>query len=143
MSESKVNATQVGGDHYRKMKIQPWDFIIGNGIPWAEGTVIQYVSRWRSKGGVDDLRKARHVLDKLIEQAASEHKAEPQSTILMTGQQWVTGTGKVHTIKDITGDRVFWSTHGTEGICDRDESCEEVLSWIQNGWWTRKKGVSA
>ena len=59
--------TQVGGDHYRTMKVQPAEFIMGNGIPWAEGSVVQYVARWRDKGGVQDLRKARHLLDMLIE----------------------------------------------------------------------------
>lgn len=61
-----ANARQVGGDHYRK-PIQPWDFIALNGIGYLEGNVIKYVSRWKDKNGVEDLRKARHYLDKLIE----------------------------------------------------------------------------
>ncbi len=59
--------TQVAGDHYRNMAIQPFQYIHANGIPFAEGCVIKYVSRWRAKGGVDDLRKAKHFLDLLIE----------------------------------------------------------------------------
>ena len=58
--------TQVGGDHYTSMKIQPAEYILANGIGFSEGSVIKYVSRWRSKGGVDDLKKARHHLDLLI-----------------------------------------------------------------------------
>ncbi len=58
---------QVGGDHYRSMKIQPIEYIHANNIPFAEGTVIKYVSRHRAKGGIADLEKARHVLDLLIE----------------------------------------------------------------------------
>lgn len=58
---------QVGGDHYTKMAIQPVEFIHQNGIPFIEGCVIKYVSRWRNKNGVEDLRKARHFLDLLIE----------------------------------------------------------------------------
>ena len=58
---------QVGGDHYKKLKIQPIEFIHANGIPFAEGSVIKYVTRWRDKGGVQDLEKARHFLDLLIE----------------------------------------------------------------------------
>lgn len=57
---------QVGGSHYKSMKIQPFEYIHANGIAFAEGCVIKYVSRWRDKGGVDDLRKARHFLDLLI-----------------------------------------------------------------------------
>lgn len=58
--------TQIGGDHYTRMKIQPVQFIYENEIPFIEGSVIKYVSRWRNKGGVEDLRKARHFLDILI-----------------------------------------------------------------------------
>ena len=58
---------QEGGDHYKAMRIQPFEYIHANGIPFAEGCVIKYVSRWRAKGGVEDLKKARHFLDLLIE----------------------------------------------------------------------------
>lgn len=59
--------TQVAGDHYKSLKIQPIEYIHANGIPFAEGCVIKYVSRWRDKGGIKDLEKARHFLDLLIE----------------------------------------------------------------------------
>jgi len=58
---------QEGGDHYKNMAIQPIEFIFKNGIGYAEGNVIKYVTRWRSKNGVEDLKKARHYLDLLIE----------------------------------------------------------------------------
>ena len=59
--------TQVAGDHYKKLKIQPVEFIHANRIPFIEGNVIKYVTRWRDKGGVKDLEKARHFIDLLIE----------------------------------------------------------------------------
>ncbi len=58
---------QVGGSHYREVVIQPVEYIMANSIPYCEGNVIKYVTRWRRKGGLDDLRKARHYLDLLIE----------------------------------------------------------------------------
>lgn len=58
---------QVGGDHYRKLAIQPAEYAIRNDLGWAEGTAIAYLSRWRDKGGLEDLHKARHVIDMLIE----------------------------------------------------------------------------
>lgn len=58
--------TQVGGTHYKNMTIQPVDFIVGNNIPFIEGNIIKYVCRWKNKGGVDDLEKARHYLEILI-----------------------------------------------------------------------------
>lgn len=60
-------ATQVAGDHYKGMAIQPVEFIHANGIGYFEGNVIKYVSRWRAKGGVKDLEKAKHYIDLLIE----------------------------------------------------------------------------
>jgi len=62
-----ANATQIGGTHYKAKPMQPWDYIAANGLGYFEGNIVKYVSRWRDKGGVDDLRKARHYLDKLIE----------------------------------------------------------------------------
>lgn len=61
-----ANEKQIAGSHYQKL-IQPWDYIAANGLDFFEGNVVKYVTRWRQKGGVEDLRKARHYLDKLIE----------------------------------------------------------------------------
>ena len=58
--------TQVSGNHY-KMPIQPVEFIHKNNIPYIEGNVIKYLCRWRNKNGLDDLKKARHYIDLLIE----------------------------------------------------------------------------
>ena len=54
---------QVGGKHYQEMAIQPIEFILANNMGFAEGSVIKYVSRWRQKGGVEDLKKALHFLE--------------------------------------------------------------------------------
>ena len=58
---------QEGGDHYKGRAIQPVEYIHANGIGFFEGNVIKYCTRWRDKGGLSDLRKARHYLDMLIE----------------------------------------------------------------------------
>ncbi len=62
-----ANEQQIGGNHYRKMAIQPWDYIAANNLGFFEGNIVRYVSRWRAKNGVEDLRKAKHMIDKLIE----------------------------------------------------------------------------
>jgi len=67
MNQLNPLEVQVAGDHYKKLPIQPIHYIHANGLQWAEGEVIKYVTRWRLKGGIDDLRKARHILDMLIE----------------------------------------------------------------------------
>jgi hypothetical protein len=62
----RANDEQVGGSHYRS-PIQHWDYVLANNIPYMEAQVIRYVTRWRRKGGLEDLRKAQHFLRKLIE----------------------------------------------------------------------------
>ncbi len=59
--------TQVGGDHYARLRVQPVDYMLANGLGYCEGNVVKYVSRWKSKGGVEDLKKARQYLDFLID----------------------------------------------------------------------------
>lgn len=64
-----ANEVQVGGEHYKKNAIQPWDYIVSNQLGYLEGNVVKYVSRWKDKGGRQDLEKAKHYLDKLLEVA--------------------------------------------------------------------------
>lgn len=64
-----ANAVQVGGGHYKGKAIQPWDYIVANELGYLEGNVVKYVSRWKDKNGVEDLKKAMHYLQKLIEVA--------------------------------------------------------------------------
>ena len=63
----RANGQQVGGSHYAVKTIQPWDYIIANNLGYLEGNVVKYVSRWKDKGGIEDLKKAQHYLQKLIE----------------------------------------------------------------------------
>jgi hypothetical protein len=58
---------QVGGRHYKKNAIQPVEYIHANSIGYFEGNVIKYVTRWRDKGGIEDLNKALHYLELLID----------------------------------------------------------------------------
>jgi len=64
---SQANDIQHGGEHYKMKTIQPWDFIVANSIGFLEGNAIKYLTRWREKGGIEDLKKAQHYIDKLIE----------------------------------------------------------------------------
>lgn len=62
-----MSANNVGPDHYKDKPMQPWDYITSNNLGYLEGNVIKYISRWRQKNGVEDLRKAKHYIEKLIE----------------------------------------------------------------------------
>jgi len=66
-----ANDVQVGGNHYTSKSVQPWEAMESwmseeafKGYIW--GNVIKYMARWEDKGGVEDLKKAHHYLDKLI-----------------------------------------------------------------------------
>jgi hypothetical protein len=58
---------QIGGQHYKIYKIQPTEFIHTNSIPFIEGNIIKYVVRHRNKNGLEDLKKAKHYLELLIQ----------------------------------------------------------------------------
>ena len=63
---------QIGGTHYKKMKIQPSKFVIENKLLFPEGSVIKYICRHPYKGGKEDLEKAKHFIDMIIERDYSK-----------------------------------------------------------------------
>ena len=69
---SEALTTQVGGGHYKDLVIQPVEYIHKNRIGFCEGSVIKYITRWRDKGGIQDLKKAKHFIDLLIELEGGE-----------------------------------------------------------------------
>lgn len=64
---ASANERQVGGNHYAG-KMQHWDYVVSNSLGYFEGQITKYVTRWRKKNGLEDLHKAKHFLDKLIEE---------------------------------------------------------------------------
>lgn len=62
----EANSKQIGGDHYKAV-IEPWDAIEAWGLGYFDGNAVKYLSRWRKKGGIQDLEKAIHYIQKLIE----------------------------------------------------------------------------
>ena len=63
---------QIGGSHYLKFKIQPSEFANKNNLPFAEGNAIKYICRHKDKGGKEDLKKAKHYIDMVIERDYSD-----------------------------------------------------------------------
>ena len=85
-----ANEEQVGGRHYIEKAIQPWDYIIANKMGYLEGNIIKYVSRYKDKNGLEDLIKAAHYLDKLIEVTRRENERVSKaanSTVTVTGKE--------------------------------------------------------
>ena len=66
-SEKSALNTEVGGNHYKEFRIQPIEFIEGNDLGFAVGNVIKYVCRYKYKNGKEDLLKAKHYIELLIE----------------------------------------------------------------------------
>lgn len=64
---SNALARQEGGDHYTKLKIQPMEYSMANGLDACQHTAIKYLTRFREKGGRQDLEKAIHTIQMLIE----------------------------------------------------------------------------
>lgn len=75
--EHEVNPMeiQVGGDHYKKCKIQPVEYIHANGLDFFQGNIVKYITRFRDKGGKADLEKIKHYCDMLIELEYPEKEA--------------------------------------------------------------------
>lgn len=74
---TSASQTQIGGTHYRALPIQPWEAMEAwmpreAFVGFLEGNALKYLARWRSKGGVEDIRKAQHYLAKLVEVLGDE-----------------------------------------------------------------------
>ena len=68
-----ANETQVGGTHY-KTGFQHWDLVLMLGLPYLPAQVTRYLSRWKKKNGLQDLEKAYHYINKMVEQELERHE---------------------------------------------------------------------
>jgi len=83
-----ANTKQVDGTHYKKYgDIQPWDVVLAWDLGYLEGTALKYIARWQDKGGINDIKKAIHFLEKLVE--TEEAKNEPVVDLLGVHLKWV------------------------------------------------------
>jgi hypothetical protein len=73
---------QIGGYHYLRFKIQPSEFANKNNLPFAEGNAIKYICRHKYKGKKEDLRKAKHYIDMIIER---DYPDTPETKALPKG----------------------------------------------------------
>ena len=72
MKKNKALENQIGGTHYKDMKIQPVEYILANNLGYCEGNIVKYISRWKNKNGLEDLEKVRQYIDILIEDVKKE-----------------------------------------------------------------------
>jgi hypothetical protein len=120
---------QVGGDHYKKYKIQPMEYSMANGLDACQHTAIKYITRFRDKGGIADLEKAKHCIDLLIE---FERKATAAETGELRERPWEVGT-----LLRRTEASSKWFTQGKE--YEIVKSCGDSINLIDDdgrlhGW---------
>ena len=70
--EATALQKQVGGAHYAEMEIQPIEFITANDLSFLEGNIIKYVCRHKKKNGADDIKKAMHYCELLLQMEYGE-----------------------------------------------------------------------
>jgi len=94
----KVYGKQIGGSHYMDMVMQPSEFINKNKLKFAEGNAIKYICRHASKGEVQDLEKAKHYIDMIIDRDyGTQHKPLPYGYTFKEKEEkesWVEGYNK-------------------------------------------------
>ena len=117
---------QVGGDHYQTMKIQPAEFVNKNKMLFAEGNAIKYICRHINKGGKQDLEKAKHYIDMIIERDYRDetYKSQTFASSIMEGNDTPTGHSTLSDDIQITyGDL---SISDEEGL-PQDKTEEEII----------------
>lgn len=135
---------QEGGSHYKDCAIQPVEYIYANSIGYMEGNVIKYVTRWKNKNGIADLRKARHYIDLLIEleerwqpgEVIQQHDAAAPELDMSDWRNWKAGDLVV-----VSGEndenlqvgavaRVISVEDGDyEGVCAVQVECNGISCW--------------
>ena len=95
---------QVGGDHYKEMSMQPFEFIERNGLGYGVGNIIKYLCRFNKKGGLDDLKKAKHYLELMIELENKYKKSKMKKIRNMEGKKYDTKTF-IEKAKAMHGDK--------------------------------------
>ena len=75
----KATDKQVGGRHYKDMKIQPVDYIVGNGLSFLEGNVVKYITRHKAKHGAEDIKKVIHYCEMILETEYKENNYDRPS----------------------------------------------------------------
>ncbi len=101
--QNKANEKQVGGKHYSKYgDLQPWDVVLAWNLGYLEGTALKYIARWKDKNGVEDILKAIHFLEKLVEvEKAKQEQVDLGSVV----KKWGTMQGHATWETDVMDNR--------------------------------------
>jgi len=122
---------QVAGSHYKELPIQPVEYIHANGLGYFEGNVVKYVTRWKSKGGIADLEKAKHYIELLIELENQRNSVDAEKPAEL-GDGWFQWNGGDCPVPAGTMVQVRFRRGGNES-----SRIAEALEWEHGklGWW--------
>lgn len=125
---SSANEMQVGGDHY-KAGYQHWDMITDFHIGYLEGCATKYLTRWRKKNGLEDLKKALHFTQKLIEKADAGHRP-----LHVVDSSAIARFFRANPVDETTQGAIYglltWTTHGP-GRARLDRSAALIADLIR------------
>jgi hypothetical protein len=111
-----ANNMQIGGNHYRS-GIQHWDLIDAYNVGYLEGCATKYITRWRNKNGVEDLRKALHFVKKLAERRQDAPQVEISERIPQVPRQVINEYLAANQLTgddaDIISHLLTWQSTGT------------------------------
>jgi len=123
-----ANDRQVGGQHYRDSspEFQHWDLMGLNNVGYFPGQITKYVTRWRKKGRLQDLEKAEHYLEKLIELTVNRVMSLPQPREIVLLDKFATSQ-KLHNIEL----RIFKKVLGYTNLGELNEALDLIqeLRW--------------
>ena len=109
---------QVGGDHYKKLGIQPVELIKVINANYFQGNVIKYITRYKDKNGIKDLEKARHYLELMRELKPQTDTKLSQEYLLEAVANYSTGNNLGDFERDIILSIIY--KDGEEGIDDEN-----------------------
>jgi hypothetical protein len=118
-----ANDKQVGGEHY-KSRIEPWDAINEWGLSYLDGSAVKYLARWRKKNGIQDIQKAIHFLEKLIE--VENDRLRRTLDAANTNQQTITGS--------ITQPAVGHGARTGNDVADREPPTSALRVGTETGY---------
>jgi hypothetical protein len=113
-----ANDRQVGGAHYKVGGEEHWDRVARLGLDYFQGQITKYVERWKGKGGIQDLEKARHFLDKYIEVETQKAMDKAAEEVVKAVTGWK--------VEQKDGNMV--ASHGAESAGGKEISRRKVRS---------------
>nr|DAQ19272.1 MAG TPA: nucelotide kinase [Caudoviricetes sp.] len=147
-NENSALQNQVGGDHYKKLKIQPMVYAYENKLDPLQFSVVKYVTRFRDKAGEQDLNKAKHCIDMLIELEYGT-KNKNKSVLVATINPMSKRPNEKEKVVLIKTDGEICTGYYCEGrwwVCEARFACDTVTSRVIeyqesafDGWYYAKK----